>query len=56
MPEFGNVDDRTFQQQEHLFIAAKSTPKKFINAKGKAHYYKSVGLGFKTPRAAITGK
>lgn len=55
MPELGNVDDRTFQQQERLFVAAKTTPKKFINNKGKARYYKSVGLGFKTPRAAISG-
>ena len=44
-----------FHQQERIFVAAKQQPKKFLNAKGKPRYYKSVGLGFKTPATAITG-
>mmetsp|Transcript_118569 Transcript_118569/g.206507 ORF Transcript_118569/g.206507 Transcript_118569/m.206507 type:complete len:164 (+) Transcript_118569:1704-2195(+) len=55
MTEIGAIDDKVFHQQERIFVAAKQQPKKFINAKGKPRYYKSVGLGFKTPASAITG-
>eukprot|EP01127_Copromyxa_protea_P000697 TRINITY_DN105_c0_g1_i1.p1 TRINITY_DN105_c0_g1~~TRINITY_DN105_c0_g1_i1.p1 ORF type:complete len:157 (-),score=39.08 TRINITY_DN105_c0_g1_i1:78-548(-) len=46
--------ERAFQKQE----AIKKTPRKLIAKKGKKtqRYYKDIGLGFKTPRAAIEGK
>eukprot|EP00994_Dinema_validum_P004588 NODE_2642_length_661_cov_591.952614_g2173_i0.p2 GENE.NODE_2642_length_661_cov_591.952614_g2173_i0~~NODE_2642_length_661_cov_591.952614_g2173_i0.p2 ORF type:complete len:167 (+),score=18.94 NODE_2642_length_661_cov_591.952614_g2173_i0:87-587(+) len=49
------VDDRTFQQQERIFIGRKKGIKKFRNSLGKQRYWKNVGLGFKTPKAAIEG-
>eukprot|EP00343_Euplotes_focardii_P007900 CAMPEP_0205820734 /NCGR_PEP_ID=MMETSP0206-20130828/3396_1 /ASSEMBLY_ACC=CAM_ASM_000279 /TAXON_ID=36767 /ORGANISM="Euplotes focardii, Strain TN1" /LENGTH=156 /DNA_ID=CAMNT_0053115727 /DNA_START=55 /DNA_END=525 /DNA_ORIENTATION=+ len=44
--------ERAFQKQAGVFQAAKNSKSK----KGKvARYYKSVGLGFKTPKTAIEG-
>ena len=47
--------DKVFHSQERLFHAAKRPVKKFINKQGKPRYWKSVGLGFKTPKSAIEG-
>ena len=48
-------EERAFQQQEHIFIAAKNPVKKYINKQGRPRYWKNVGLGFKTPKTAIEG-
>lgn len=45
--------EKAFQKQDALFIGRKRLLKK---GKGKGgRYYKQVGLGFKTPKAAIEG-
>ncbi|AOW07471.1 40S ribosomal protein S11 [Yarrowia lipolytica] len=50
MSELHVQNERAFQKQPHIFQNAKSK----VNRKTK-RWYKEVGLGFKTPSAAITG-
>mmetsp|Transcript_28965 Transcript_28965/g.64775 ORF Transcript_28965/g.64775 Transcript_28965/m.64775 type:complete len:109 (-) Transcript_28965:554-880(-) len=46
-------NEKSFQKQDAVFIGKKAALNK---RKGKGfRYYKSVGLGFKTPKAAIEG-
>mmetsp|Transcript_37807 Transcript_37807/g.49692 ORF Transcript_37807/g.49692 Transcript_37807/m.49692 type:complete len:164 (-) Transcript_37807:123-614(-) len=44
-------NEKAFQKQDAVFIAAKRVGKK---AKKGTRYYRSIGLGFKTPKTAIT--
>ena len=45
--------ERAFQKQDAVFIGRKRLPNK--KSSGPKRYYKSIGLGFKTPKEAITG-
>jgi len=49
------LHENTFPQQERIFLATKRPVKKFINKQGKQRYWRKVGLGFKTPKAAVEG-
>lgn len=42
--------EKAFQKQDAVFIGRVAKGKK---SKGPQRYYRSVGLGFKTPKAAI---
>ena len=43
--------EKSFQKQDGIFLGSKK-----ILLKGRApRYYRSIGLGFKTPKAAIDG-
>jgi small subunit ribosomal protein S11e len=47
-------NERAFQKQETIFTGAKK--RVLAKRKGKkARFYKNIGLGFKTPKAAIEG-
>ena len=48
--------ERAYQKQPHIFLnhKAKSTKSKRVG-KGGRRWYKDIGLGFKTPKEAITG-
>eukprot|EP00298_Acanthocystis_sp_HF-20_P008631 c17797_g1_i1.p1 GENE.c17797_g1_i1~~c17797_g1_i1.p1 ORF type:complete len:162 (+),score=44.50 c17797_g1_i1:51-536(+) len=50
-----NQNQRAFQKQQGVFLA-KKVPKGRRLANSATRYYKSVGLGFKTPKEAIEGK
>lgn len=43
---------RAFQKQPHIFNNSKSE----VNLANKKRWYKNIGLGFETPKAAIEGK
>lgn len=49
--------ERAYQKQPHIFLNAKSTKKSTYtkNKAGVRRWHKDVGLGFKTPKAAIEG-
>jgi translation elongation factor EF-G len=47
---------RAYQKQTGLNENTRKKAKKNINASGRLRFWKSVGLGFKTPKAAINGK
>lgn len=49
--------ERAYQKQPHIFLNAKSTKKSTYtkNKAGVRRWYKDVGLGFRTPKAAIEG-
>ena len=47
--------ERAYQRQ-HINENARVPAKKFLNRAGRIRYVKSVGLGFKTPKAAVEGK
>eukprot|EP00756_Hemistasia_phaeocysticola_P004570 Hpha_TRINITY_DN12898_c0_g3::TRINITY_DN12898_c0_g3_i1::g.24202::m.24202/K02949/RP-S11e, RPS11; small subunit ribosomal protein S11e len=59
MPAFnaGEQVERAFQKQDAVFCATKRTLKsKYLkSSKGGLRYWKTVGLGFKTPKEAIDG-
>eukprot|EP00758_Cryptobia_borreli_P009824 Tbor_TRINITY_DN5515_c4_g1::TRINITY_DN5515_c4_g1_i1::g.13416::m.13416/K02949/RP-S11e, RPS11; small subunit ribosomal protein S11e len=46
--------EKSYQSQEKVFESARNPTK--VNKAGRVRYWKSVGLGFKTPKAAINGK
>merc|ERR1712048_348101 len=46
---------KAFQRQEKITVASQIAASK-TNKKRASRYHKSVGLGFKTPKAAIEGK
>lgn len=47
-------NERAFQKQSNIFVGAKK--RVLAKRKGKkARFYKNIGLGFKTPKAAIEG-
>ena len=46
--------EKAFQQQDAIFIG-KKTKSLGKKVKGVTRYYRSIGLGFKTPKAAIEG-
>lgn len=45
-------NEKSFQKQDGVFLASK----KFAGKKTGPRFYKEVGLGFKTPKAAIEGQ
>ena len=47
--------DKTYQEQWMVFGSSKVAPKRHVNRNGERRYWKSVGLGFATPRAAVEG-
>eukprot|EP00475_Leptophrys_vorax_P011586 TRINITY_DN1814_c0_g1_i1.p1 TRINITY_DN1814_c0_g1~~TRINITY_DN1814_c0_g1_i1.p1 ORF type:complete len:163 (+),score=21.25 TRINITY_DN1814_c0_g1_i1:91-579(+) len=49
--------ERAFQKQQGVFLCGDAAAKKKLKTPGKAgnRYWKTVGLGFKTPREAIEG-
>ncbi|KAF7513820.1 hypothetical protein GJ744_007871 [Endocarpon pusillum] len=48
--------ERAFQKQPHIFLNNKSKAAKSKKiGKGGRRWYKDIGLGFKTPKEAITG-
>ncbi len=48
--------ERAFQKQPHIFLNTKGRKIKSKRAgKGGRRWYKDVGLGFRTPKAAIEG-
>ena len=56
-----NVDvaiqiERAYQRQEGVNENSRRVGKRRLNKAGRVRYFKSVGLGFKTPKAAINGK
>jgi len=48
--------ERAYQRQSGVNENARAPAKKFLNSSGRIRYVKSVGLGFKTPKAAVEGK
>ena len=49
--------ERAFQKQPHVFLNHKrGATKSRAVGKGGRRWYKDVGLGFRTPKMAITGK
>jgi small subunit ribosomal protein S11e len=48
--------ERAFQKQPHIFLNHKTKAAKSKKVgKGGRRWYKDIGLGFKTPKEAITG-
>ena len=48
--------ERSFQKQSSVFLNKKATAGAKVSKKaGNPRYYKSVGLGFRTPKEAISG-
>jgi small subunit ribosomal protein S11e len=47
--------ERAFQKQPHIFQNSKTKTKSTRPGKGGRRWYKDVGLGFRTPKAAIEG-
>lgn len=47
--------ERAYQHQEGVNENSRAPAKRYQNASGKVRYVKSVGLGFKTPKAAVNG-
>ncbi|KAB5549808.1 ribosomal protein S17-domain-containing protein [Coniochaeta sp. 2T2.1] len=47
--------ERAFQKQPHIFLNSKTKVKTARPGKNGKRWYKDVGLGFKTPKAAIEG-
>src|SRR5690349_17622221 len=47
--------ERAFQEQWFVFNASQTAPGRHVNRAGERRYWKSVGLGFATPKAAIEG-
>ena len=57
----GNIDlaiqnERAYQKQTGINENTRKKAKKNTNQSGKLRYTKNVGLGFKTPKAAMNGK
>ena len=48
--------ERAYQRQTAVNENARAPAKKFLNSAGRIRYVKSVGLGFKTPKAAVEGR
>ena len=48
-------NQRAFQKQDCIFVGKKRVLGKANKGLRESRYYKSVGLGIKTPRAAIDG-
>eukprot|EP00753_Platysulcus_tardus_P016348 PLAT5623.1.p2 GENE.PLAT5623.1~~PLAT5623.1.p2 ORF type:complete len:159 (+),score=84.35 PLAT5623.1:57-533(+) len=46
--------EKAFQKQDAVFVGKKAVLGKKLTGRA-VRYYKDVGLGFKTPKAAITG-
>nr|QLA09577.1 40S small subunit ribosomal protein uS17 [Euglena gracilis]6ZJ3_SU Chain SU, Ribosomal protein uS17 [Euglena gracilis] len=51
------LDDNAFHKQDNIFLAAKNPSSKWVapGSKGRRRWWKKIGLGFKTPKAAILG-
>lgn len=47
--------ERAYQRQSGINENRRKAAKKHMNASGRARFWKSVGLGFKTPKAAVNG-
>lgn len=47
--------EKSFQKQPTIFLASKKKIAGRRNKAGLPRYYRNVGLGFKTPKAAIEG-
>ncbi|KAL3624428.1 30S ribosomal protein S11, chloroplastic [Castilleja foliolosa] len=47
--------EKAFLKQPKVFLSSKKTGKGKVPGKGGNRYFKSIGLGFKTPREAIEG-
>ncbi|KAK9130553.1 hypothetical protein Sjap_011040 [Stephania japonica] len=47
--------EKAFLKQPNVFLSSKGLKKKRAPGKGGNRFFKSVGLGFKTPREAIEG-
>ena len=47
--------ERAYQKQPHIFLNQKSKAAKSKKSTAGRRWYKDVGLGFKTPRNAISG-
>ncbi len=47
--------ERSFQKQPHIFLNSKVKTKVTKPGKGGRRWYKDVGRGFRTPKAAIDG-
>eukprot|EP00759_Apiculatamorpha_spiralis_P050431 PhF_6_TR4733/c0_g1_i2/m.6549/K02949/RP-S11e, RPS11; small subunit ribosomal protein S11e len=45
-------NERAYQKQANVFENNKT----YLNKKGKVRYFKSIGLGFKIPKEAVTGQ
>jgi small subunit ribosomal protein S11e len=56
MSELAVQTQTAFQKQPHIFTNAKVKVKSARPGKGGRRWYKDVGLGFKTPTAAIDGQ
>ena len=48
--------ERAYQKQTGINENTRKKAKKNVNSSGRLRYWKSVGLGFKTPKAAVEGK
>ena len=47
-------NQKAFQKQDAIFVG-KKTKALGKKVKGSTRYYRSIGLGFKTPKSAIEG-
>ena len=47
--------EKAYQRQTGVFENSRNQLKKHRNSNGKLRYFKSVGLGFRTPKEAING-
>jgi small subunit ribosomal protein S11e len=47
--------ERAYQAQSAINENRRKAAKKNINNAGRARYWKSIGLGFRTPKAAVNG-
>ena len=48
--------ERAYQKQTGVNENTRKKAKKSTNSRGRTRYWKSVGLGFQTPKAAVNGK
>jgi small subunit ribosomal protein S11e len=56
MSELAVQTQTAFQRQQGIFLNSKVKVKSARPGKGGRRWYKDVGLGFKTPTAAIEGQ
>ena len=48
--------EKAYQKQTGVNENSRNPAKKHVNNSGKVRYWKNIGLGFRTPKAAINGK
>ena len=48
--------EKAYQRQDGVNENSRLASRKLVNRSGHRRYFKSVGLGFKTPKAAINGR